>query len=121
MYYSKEHTWLRLNSDNNTGVIGITDFAQKELGEIVYVEFPNVGDEFKQDEAFGSVEAVKTVSDLFMPVSGTVTKINEDLNNNPTTLNKSPFEDGWLIEIKIKDQQELEKLLNQSQYDDITR
>ena len=121
MYYSKEHTWLRMKSDNSVGVVGITDFAQKELGEIVYVEFPNVGDEFEQDEVFGSVEAVKTVSDLFVPVSGTVTKINENLNDNPTTVNNSPYEDGWLIEIKIKDKQELENLLDQSGYEDITR
>lgn len=114
MYYSKEHTWLKI--DDNIGVVGITDFAQKELGEIVYVEFPNLGDEFEQDEVFGSIEAVKTVSDLFMPASGKIIEINEDLNNNPTLVNNKPFDSGWLIKIEITNAQELENLLNENDY-----
>ncbi|MCD1117526.1 glycine cleavage system protein GcvH [Chryseobacterium turcicum] len=114
LYYSKEHTWVRI--DNETATIGITEFAQKELGEIVYVDLPNTNHSFKQDEVFGSVEAIKTVSDLFMPLSGEVTEINEQLLREPTLVNSNPFDKGWMIKIEIEDLKETENLLTAEQY-----
>lgn len=114
LYYSKEHTWIKI--ENETGTIGITAFAQSELGEIVYVDLPSVGDEFNQDEVFGSVEALKTVSDLFMPLMGEVTAVNDDLLDSPTLVNEEPFEEGWMIKIKIKDLEELSNLLSKADY-----
>ncbi|MCM4156412.1 glycine cleavage system protein GcvH [Gramella sp. AN32] len=114
IYFSKEHTWIKI--ENETGTVGITPFAQSELGEIVYVDLPNIGDEFKQDEVFGSVEALKTVSDLFMPLMGEVMAINEDLLENPTLVNEKPFDEGWMIKIKIKDLEELSNLLSEEDY-----
>jgi len=116
--YSKEHTWISVQ--DNTGTIGITEFAQSELGEIVYADLPNVGYSFRQDEVFGSVEAVKTVSDLFMPVSGKIVETNERLLKEPTLINSEPFGNGWLIKIEIKDIAELEKLLTSNQYKELT-
>lgn len=116
--YSKEHTWIKVQG--NLGTIGITEFAQSELGEIVYADLPNAGYSFQQDEVFGSVEAVKTVSDLFMPVSGKVIESNNQLLKEPTLINSSPFENGWLIKIEIKDFSELENLLTSNQYKEIT-
>ena len=114
IYYSKEHTWLKIG--NEIGTVGITDFAQGQLGEIVYVDLPNVSDNFNQDEVFGSVEALKTVSDLFMPLSGEIVEINEELMDNPTFVNDKPFDEGWLVKIKISDLDELLNLLNQEDY-----
>ena len=116
--YSKEHTWISVH--DNTGTIGITEFAQSELGEIVYADLPNVGYSFQQDEVFGSVEAVKTVSDLFMPVSGKITETNELLLKAPTLINDNPYKDGWMIKIEIKDITELEDLLTSNQYKELT-
>ena len=116
--YSKEHTWIRVQE--NIGTIGITEFAQSELGEIVYADLPNVGYSFRQDEVFGSVEAVKTVSDLFMPVSGKIIETNKQLLKEPTLINSAPFENGWLIKIEIKDVAELENLLTSNQYKELT-
>ncbi len=116
--YSKEHTWISVH--DNTGTIGITEFAQSELGEIVYADLPNVGYSFQQDEVFGSVEAVKTVSDLFMPVSGKIIETNQHLLKEPTLINSEPFGNGWLIKIEIKDIAELEKLLTSNQYKELT-
>lgn len=116
--YSKEHTWIRVQE--NIGTIGITEFAQSELGEIVYADLPNVGYSFQQDEVFGSVEAIKTVSDLFMPVSGKIIETNKQLLKEPTLINSAPFENGWLIKIEIKDVAELENLLTSSQYKELT-
>ncbi|MGV0848499.1 glycine cleavage system protein GcvH [Empedobacter falsenii] len=118
LFYSKEHTWVRI--ENNIGTIGITDFAQSELGEIVYADVPNVGYNFKQDEVFGSVEAIKTVSDLFMPLSGKVIETNNLLLKEPTLVNSEPFENGWMIKIEIENSQEIEKLLTAEQYAKIT-
>lgn len=118
LFYSKEHTWVRI--ENNIGTIGITDFAQSELGEIVYADVPNVGYNFKQDEVFGSVEAIKTVSDLFMPLSGKVIETNKLLLKEPTLVNSEPFENGWMIKIEIENSQEIEKLLTAEQYTKIT-
>jgi glycine cleavage system H protein len=114
LYFSKEHTWIKI--ENETGTVGITTFAQSELGEIVYVDLPSIGDEFDQDEVFGSVEALKTVSDLFMPLTGEVEAINEDLLENPTLVNEKPFEEGWMIKIKIADLQGLSNLLSEEDY-----
>jgi len=114
LIYSKEHTWIKLQ--DNIGTIGITAFAQKELGEIVYTDLPNVGYSFQQDEVCGSVEAVKTVSQLFMLVSGNIIETNKQLLKEPTLINSAHFGDGWLIKIEIKELTELENLLRSTQY-----
>ncbi len=112
--YSKEHTWLKVEGE--TGIIGITEFAQSELGEIVYVDLPAVGKTFKKDEVFGSVEAVKTTSDLFMPVSGEVTEINTALKDNAPLVNTASFTDGWMIKVKLLDVSEVNQLLETNAY-----
>lgn len=112
LHYSKEHTWVRI--DNKTATVGITAFAQNELGEIVYVDLPNINHNFKQDEVFGSVEAIKTVSDLFMPLSGKIIETNEQLLKEPTLVNSNPFDNGWMV--KIEDLRETENLLTAEQY-----
>ncbi|TRW21047.1 glycine cleavage system protein GcvH [Flavobacterium zepuense] len=117
LLYSKEHTWLKV--EGNTAIIGITEFAQSELGEIVYVELPNVGQSFAADEVFGSVEAVKTTSDLFMPVAGKVIEVNEALVQKPELVNTDPFGTAWLIRIEIKNQSEINNLLTSGQYNDM--
>lgn len=119
LYFSKEHTWIKI--ENETGTVGITPFAQSELGEIVYVDLPSIGDEFNQDEVFGSVEALKAVSDLFMPLSGEIIVTNESLLDNPTFVNDQPLTDGWMVKIKIKDEKELNKLLKLTEYHDLTQ
>ncbi len=118
LFYSKEHTWLKV--EGNTGTIGITEFAQSELGEIVYVELPRVGQSFKADEIFGSVEAIKTTSDLFIPVSGKVIEINEVLVKEPELVNTDPFVTAWMIKVEITNQSELNRLMNATNYQDIT-
>ncbi len=112
--YHKEHTWLRV--EGNTGTIGITEFAQSELGEIVYIDLPNIGNSYKQNEVFGTVEALKTVSDLFMPVSGKVTAINPPLKEEPTLVNSDPFGKGWIIQVALTNNNEVEKLLDAAVY-----
>ena len=112
--YSKEHEWVRV--EGNTGTIGITDFAQKELGDIVYVEVESIGEAFDKDAVFGTVEAVKTVSDLFMPISGTVLEKNTALNDQPETVNTDPYGQGWMIKIEIKDTAELNGLMDAEAY-----
>jgi glycine cleavage system H protein len=112
--YSKEHEWVRLEGD--VAVIGITEFAQDELGDIVYVEQPKVGDTVKQNEQFGVVESVKTVSDLYSPVSGEVVEINEDVTGTPEQINKDPFGAGWIIKVKVSDPAELDSLLTADAY-----
>jgi glycine cleavage system H protein len=118
LLYSKEHTWLSI--DGQTGTIGITEFAQSELGEIVYVELPNVGQSFKADEIFGSVEAVKTTSDLFMPVSGKVMEINKDLVKAPELVNSDPFDKGWMIRIELSNRADTEQLMTAVTYRELT-
>lgn len=113
--YSKEHTWLKL-LDNQQALIGITEFAQSELGEIVFVELPSIGKQFKKDEVFGSVEAVKTTSDLFMPVGGEVIEINTALKDNAPLVNSASFTDGWMIKIKLLDVAEANELLDSKAY-----
>lgn len=118
--YSREHTWLK-TGENNEALIGITQFAQSELGEIVYVDLPSVGKQFKKDEIFGSVEAVKTTSDLYMPVSGEVIESNRSINDRIELVNTAPFTEGWMIKIKLLDLSELTQLLNGEGYEDLIR
>lgn len=118
LLYSKEHTWLKV--EGQTGTIGITEFAQSELGEIVYVELPRVGQAFKADEIFGTIEAVKTTSDLFMPVSGKVTEINNELVKKPELVNSDPFGAAWIIKIEISNPSENSQLLNAASYQELT-
>lgn len=116
--YTKEHEWLRDNGDG-TATIGITDFAQSELGDIVFVELEEAGETYNQDDVFGTIEAVKTVSDLYMPVGGEVTELNEALADDPEIVNDDPYGKGWLIKIKISDTSELEALLSADAYQEI--
>lgn len=117
--YTKEHEWVLDNGDG-TVTIGITEFAQGELGDIVFVELEEVGSDFSQDDTFGTVEAVKTVSDLYAPVDGEVVEINEALEDNPELVNDDPYGEGWMIKLKVSDVSQLESLLSASEYDDIT-
>ncbi len=116
--YTKEHEWIRDNGDG-TVTVGITDFAQSELGDIVFVELEPEGSEFDQDEVLGSVEAVKTVSELFSPVSGEITEINETLEDDPELVNNDPYGDGWMVKIKLSDASELESLLSADDYEQL--
>lgn len=112
--YSKEHEWVRV--EGNRAHIGITDFAQSELGDIVYVELPKVGAEVHANQTFGSVESVKTVSDLYAPVSGRVVAVNEELQDAPEKVNESPYGEGWMIVVEMSNPQELDQLLDASAY-----
>ncbi|MBL4752284.1 MAG: glycine cleavage system protein GcvH [Flavobacteriales bacterium] len=114
LLYTKDHEWVRIEGD--IAFIGITDFAQGELGDIVYVEVETVGDTLEIEEVFGSVEAVKTVSDLFMPVGGDVLEVNEALESAPESLNADPYGDGWILKIRVTDISELEGLLSADAY-----
>lgn len=117
--YTKEHEWLKDNGDG-TATIGITEFAQGELGDIVFVELEEAGFEFAQDETFGTVEAVKTVSELFAPVDGEILELNSALEDTPELVNDDPYGDGWMIKIKLSDPTQLEELLSADEYEDIT-
>jgi glycine cleavage system H protein len=117
--YSEEHEWVKVEGEKVT--VGITDFAQSELGDIVFVELPEVGDEITADEPFGSVESVKTVSELYAPVSGKVVAINEDLNDSPEFVNESPYEKAWMIVIELSDSSEVDKLMTAEQYEEMTK
>ena len=112
--YTKEHEWIRVDGEEAT--IGITDFAQGELGDIVFVEIETIGESLDRGETFGTVEAVKTVSDLFLPVDGEIIEANTALEENPDLINSAPYGDGWLAKIKIKDQKQLEELLDAAAY-----
>jgi len=114
LLYSETHEWVKV--DGNTAFIGITDYAQHELGDIVYVELPDEGDEVSAGESFGSVEAVKAVEDINSPVSGEVVKVNVDLEDKPELINQSPYADGWLIKVKLSDKDELENLMSAEDY-----
>ena len=115
--YTKDHEWISIDGDSAT--IGITDYAQGELGDIVYVEIESLGEQLDKEEIFGSVEAVKTVSDLFLPVSGEITEMNEGLEDNPELINDDPYGEGWIIKMKISDQNELSDLLSADAYKDL--
>lgn len=114
LLYTETHEWLKVEGDE--AYYGITDYAQHELGDIVYVELPDEDDELEAGESFGSIEAVKAVEDLISPVTGTVLELNEELEDAPETINKSAFEDGWIIKIKLADLSELDNLLSAEQY-----
>lgn len=116
LQYSKDHEWIRVEGD--TGTIGITDHAQHSLGDVVYVELPRVGENFAAHEAFGSVESVKAVSELFTPVSGDVTEVNEALQDEPEKVNGDPYGEAWMIRIRIKDKGEIDSLLSAAEYED---
>lgn len=115
--YTKDHEWVRVEGD--TAVIGITDFAQGELGDIVYVEIETEGESLDQEEVFGTIEAVKTVSDLFMPLSGEITAFNSDLEDSPETVNDDPYGEGWMIKVKLSDTSQVDDLLDASAYKDL--
>ena len=112
--YTKDHEWISL--DGQIATVGITDFAQRELGDIVYVEVETVGEALEADDVFGTVEAVKTVSDLFLPVSGKVIEINESLEDSPELINEDPYEKGWIIRMEIENLEELKDLLDSESY-----
>src|SRR5579871_5248091 len=112
--YTKDHEWITI--DGNTATIGITDFAQGELGDIVYVDIPSNGKELGAEDVFGTIEAVKTVSDLFLPVAGTVSEINPALENEPELINNDPYGAGWIIKVTVKNPADIEGLLNAEAY-----
>jgi glycine cleavage system H protein len=112
--YSKDHEWIRV--EGNIGYIGISDFAQKELGDIVYVDINTIGNDVAANEVFGTVEAVKTVSDLFMPVSGKIVEANNELLNSPDLVNTDPYEKGWMVKIEISNEDDIKALMNFTDY-----
>ena len=112
--YTKDHEWVRV--EGGEAVVGITDFAQSELGDIVYVEIETVGKSLQEGEVFGTVEAVKTVSDLFLPVNGTITEVNPKLNSNPELVNSDPYGEGWMVKMKIDNAGDVEALMDSSAY-----
>lgn len=116
--FSEEHEWVKEEGGNYR--IGITHFAQSELGDIVFVELPQVGDDIKADEPFGSVESVKTVSELYAPISGKVIEVNEELEDSPEFVNESPYENAWMIVVEPADASEVEKLMSAEEYDKMT-
>ncbi|NBC81779.1 MAG: glycine cleavage system protein GcvH [Bacteroidetes bacterium] len=115
--YTKDHEWIKI--DGNEAIIGITDYAQGELGDIVFVEIETEGETLDQEEVFGTIEAVKTVSDLFMPVTGEVKEFNSKLEDNPELINQDPYGEGWLIKISISDAAQAESLLSADQYKEL--
>ena len=114
LHYTKEHEWVKV--EDGKARVGITHFAQSELGDIVFVELPEVGDEITLDQPFGSVESVKTVSELYAPVSGKVVAVNEELSDNPEFVNESPYEQAWMIEVELSNVSELEALMDADAY-----
>jgi glycine cleavage system H protein len=116
--YSEEHEWVKI--EDGKVIVGITDFAQHELGDIVFVELPEVGAEVKVNEPFGSVESVKTVSELYAPVSGKVVQVNDALGDSPELVNESPYGDAWMIVLEVSDMSEVESLMNAEQYEEMT-
>jgi glycine cleavage system H protein len=119
LHYSKDHEWVRVEGDE--AIIGITDYAQNSLGDVVYVELPKAGDEFAANESFGSVESVKAVSEVFTPIAGTVVKINEALADEPESVNSDPYGAGWMIRLKMANAGEVDSLLTAAEYEDFTK
>lgn len=115
--YTKDHEWIRLEGDE--AIVGITDFAQHELGDIVYVEIETVGQQLTVGDVFGTVEAVKTVSDLYLPVNGTVTEVNPKLNSNPELVNNDPYGEGWMAKVKLSNAADIESLMNAEAYQNL--
>ena len=116
LYYSKDHEWLRVEGE--TGTVGITDHAQHSLGDVVYVELPKAGETFAAHDTFGSVESVKAVSELFLPVAGEVTEVNESLTDEPEKVNTDPYGDGWMLRVKLSNRGEVDSLLSAAEYED---
>ena len=114
--YTKEHEWIDANSNKKYATVGISDFAQRELGDGVFIELPNVGDSFSKNDIFGTVEAVKTVADLYIPVSGKIIGINDELESNPELINSDAYGQGWIIKIELLNNSELGDLLDSCQY-----
>jgi len=117
--YTKEHEWLKV--DGETAIIGITEHAQSELGDIIFIEFPNVDQKIEKNEPFGTIEAVKTVADLFAPVSGKVIEINETLEDNPEFVNSDPYVNGWIVKVSISDISEMEELMSADKYEELIK
>jgi len=117
LYYTKDHEWVRLKGEECT--VGVTDYAQSELGDIVYLELPEVGAGVKRNTTFGAIEAIKAASDLFSPITGEIVAVNTLLEDNPELINQSPYEDGWIIKVKVNDKDILETLLRSEEYSKI--
>ena len=117
LLYTLEHEWIKI--DGEIATIGITDFAQSELGDIIFLEFPALNSVFNKGEIFGTIEAVKTVSDLYMPIDGEICEINDILNDNPEKVNEDPYKDGWMVKIKIDKNVDLDGLLNAEKYNQL--
>tara|TARA_Y100001980_G_C14485542_1_gene263341 strand:+ start:693 stop:1067 length:375 start_codon:yes stop_codon:yes gene_type:complete len=117
LFYTKEHEWAKI--EDNIAIVGITDFAQSQLGDIIFIEFPNIGDEFKKDDVFGEIEAVKTVSELYSPLSGKITEINLELEDSPEKVNSDPYGDGWIIKVELSRMDEKSNLMKPSDYKEI--
>ncbi len=115
--YTKEHEWIRV--EDNIAYVGITDYAQSELGDIVFIELPNVNDTFSKDDVFGTIEAVKTLADLYIPVSGKIIEVNANLDAEPESVNTDPYDKGWIVKIELNDPSELNDLLSDSEYSDL--
>jgi glycine cleavage system H protein len=115
--YTKDHEWIRLEGDE--AIVGITDFAQHELGDIVYVEIETIGQQLKAGDVFGTVEAVKTVSDLYLPIDGAVTEVNPKLNSNPELVNNDPYGEGWMAKVKLSNAADVESLMNAEAYQNL--
>ena len=115
--YTKDHEWVRV--EGNVATVGVTDFAQSELGDIVFVEIETLDEELEKEEVFGSVEAVKTVSDLFMPIGGTIIEINENIESSPELVNTDPYGEGWMIKIEINEASDIENLLTAEAYSNL--
>jgi len=114
LLYTNEHEWIRV--EGSEAFVGITDYAQSELGDIVFVELPNTDDEFEKNDVFGTIEAVKTLADLFLPVSGKIVEVNENIENEPELINSDPYNDGWLIKMTISNPDELNEILKPEDY-----
>lgn len=119
LHYSKDHEWVRVEGDG--AIVGITDYAQNSLGDVVYVELPKVGEEFAAHEPFGSVESVKAVSEVFSPVTGSIVDVNGSLNDEPEKVNNDPYGEGWMIRIKLQSSGEVDSLLTAAEYEDFTK
>ena len=118
LLYTKEHEWIKIDSNSKTACVGITDYAQSELGDIVFVELPNINDEFEENDVFGTIEAVKTLADLFLPIKGKIIEINDKVEDEPDLINSDPYNDGWLIKMDISDSS-TENLLDSKNYKDL--
>ena len=114
LLFTDEHEWVKI--DDNIATIGITDYAQGELGDIVFIEFPSLNSNYNKGESMGTIEAVKTVADIFMPISGQIIELNDVLNDNPETVNNNPFNDGWILKLQIKDMDEVSDLMDSKKY-----